>query len=117
MNERIGATPEHGHFLASVLAGQASRWNWAPGIDFTFREESFGSGVALRIARQAQPPGLYNRALAMRFQEARRYEGCYLCLASTETFIVWHAVREPCADADSLQGIVDRLLNLAGLER
>lgn len=116
MIELTEASSERGNFLASVLAGQASSWSWAPGIDFTFNEESVGSGVALNIKRQFQRPGLYDHALAKRFQEAMSYEGCYLCLDSWETFIVWHAVREECRDLASLQGIIDRLLDLAGLQ-
>ena len=115
MIEQIEASSERGSFLASILAGQASRWSWGPGIDFTFNQESVGSGVALNIKRQFQPPGLYARALAKRFQEALSYEGCYLCLDSGETFIVWHAVREECRDIATLQCIVNRLLDLAGL--
>lgn len=115
MTEQIEASADHNNFLAAVQAGQASRWNWAPGIDFTFSEERFGTGVALNIERQAQRPGLYDRALAKRFQEAMSYEGCYLCLDSRETFIVWHAVHEESYDVNSLQRIINRLLDLAGL--
>jgi hypothetical protein len=115
MIEPIEANSDHGNFLAAVLAGQASRWSWAPGIDFTFNEERVGWGVALNIKRQFQRPDLFASALAKRFQEAMSYEGYYLCLDSWETFIVWHAIQEEGRDLTSLQRIINRLLDLAGL--
>lgn len=115
MTERIETNSDQGHFLASILAGQASRWSWAPGIDFTFNEERIGWGVALSIEYQFQRPGQFASALAKRFQDAMDYEGCYLCLDGGEKFIVWHAVQEEYRDLTTLQRIINRLLELAGL--
>ncbi len=115
MIEQLKTHSDHENFLASVLAGEASRLSWAPGIDFTFSEERVGWGVALNIKRQVQRRDLFASALAKRFADALSYEGCYLCLDSWENFIVWHAVRQDSHDVGSLQRIMNRLLDLAGL--
>ncbi|MGE8187531.1 negative regulator of hrp expression HrpV [Pseudomonas sp. NPDC086278] len=114
MTESTLQMSDQQRFLNQVSEKRASKWQWAPGIEFVCRQESLGWALMLNIERQAQRPDLFSETLRRRFENAESYEGYYICLDSRRTFVVWHELDHTCQSAQ-LQSLVSQLLSLAGL--
>lgn len=93
---------------------RASTWQWSPGVDFIHDDASLGWGLALSIERRAQRPNLFSDTLRRRFEGLESYDGFYVCLDSQQRFVVWHELDVEDRSDNRLQGLLDKLLVLAG---
>lgn len=116
MTEVFFETSGQQEFLRYATESRASAWQWAPGIEFVCRKESIGWGIALNIHRQAQHSDLFSETLKRRFENVESYDGCYICLDSNYTLVVWHELHNGC-QSEQLHELLDQLLSLAGVKR
>jgi hypothetical protein len=116
MTETILRSSDQRDFLVSIGEQQPSTWQWAPGIDFVYRRDSVGWGLALMIERQAQRPNLFSDTLKRRFENVESYDGYYLCLDNQQRFVVWHELDRDYRREDTLHGLLSEFLTLTGFK-
>ncbi|WP_260954403.1 negative regulator of hrp expression HrpV [Pseudomonas citri] len=116
MNEVIIRSTDRQGFISRIGDGQASIWQWAPGIELVFREEGVGWGIALNIHRSAQRPNLFSDTLKRRFEDVESFDGYYICLDSQHTFVIWRALPGELRSSDTLEHLLTQVLELAGLK-
>ncbi|NVZ57180.1 transcriptional regulator [Pseudomonas edaphica] len=100
-------------FLADVRRGVAAHLQLLPGIHLCTLQAGTRPGLALHIAREALQAGQVQRALERRFEQAVRYDGCFVYLDAQGTLVIWRSLP---THHNALDSAVSRLLSLANLD-
>lgn len=100
-------------FLADVRSGVAAHQQLLPGIHLCTLQAGTRQGLALQVAREALQAGQVQRALEQRFEQAVRYDGCFVYLDAQGNLVIWRSLP---AQHDALESAISRLLSLANLD-
>ena len=103
-------------FQKNIIAGIATYWEIAPGIEFGLRREPHSVGLALQIQSQALRANQIQRALERRFAHPTDYDQLFVFLDPQRALVVWHALPDSPISAELLDEIQSRQLSLLGLE-
>lgn len=103
-------------FQKNIIAGIATYWEIAPGIEFCLRREPHSLGLALQIQSQALAINQVQRALERRFAQPSDYAQLFLFLDPQRALVVWQALPESPICSQMLDEIQSRQLALLGLE-
>lgn len=103
-------------FQRNIIAGVATYWEIAPGIEFGLRREPHSVGIALQIHSQALGANQIQRALERRFAHPIDYAQLFVFLDPQRALVVWHALPEAPITPRLLDEIQSRQLSLLGLE-
>ncbi|MBC3345613.1 MULTISPECIES: transcriptional regulator [Pseudomonas] len=103
-------------FQKNIIAGIATYWEIAPGIEFCLRREPHSVGLALQVQSQALGLNQIQRALERRFAHPSDFAQLFLFLDPQRALVVWQALPEPPISSQMLNEIQSRQLSLLGLE-
>lgn len=103
-------------FQKNIIAGIATYWEIAPGIEFCLRREPHSVGLALQIQSHVIGVNQVQRALERRFADSSDYAQLFLFLDPQSALVVWQALPESSISPQLLDEIQSRQLSLLGLE-
>lgn len=103
-------------FQKNIIAGIATYWEIAPGIEFCLRREPHSLGLALQIQSQALRANQIQHALERRFVQPTDYAQLFVFLDPQRALVVWHALPDSSITTELLDEIQSRQLSLLGLE-
>ncbi|MFL6965657.1 hypothetical protein ACJ6X8_05390 [Pseudomonas alvandae] len=103
-------------FQKNIIAGIATYWEIAPGIEFCLRREPHSVGLALQVHSQALRANQMQHALERRFAQPADYAQLFLFLDPQRALVVWQALPESPISSQMLDEIQSRQLALLGLE-
>ncbi|CAH0240941.1 hypothetical protein [Pseudomonas brassicacearum] len=103
-------------FQKNIIAGIATYWEIAPGIEFCLRREPHSVGLALQIQSQALHANQIQHALERRFAQPTDYAQLFVFLDPQRALVVWQALPDPPLSTELLDEIQSRQLSLLGLE-
>lgn len=103
-------------FQKNIIAGIATYWEIAPGIEFSLRREPHSAGLALQVQSQALRANQIQHALERRFANPTDYAQLFLFLDPQRALVVWHALPDSSISPELLDQIQSRQLSLLGLE-
>jgi hypothetical protein len=103
-------------FQKNIIAGIATYWEIAPGIEFCLRREPHSVGLALQIESQALRANQIQHALERRFAHPIDYAQLFVFLDPQRALVVWQALPDAPLSTELLDEIQSRQLSLLGLE-
>lgn len=103
-------------FQKNIIAGIATYWEIAPGIEFCLRREPHSVGLALQIQSQALRANQIQHALERRFAQSTDYTQLFVFLDPQRALVVWQALPDAPLSTELLDEIQSRQLSLLGLE-
>ncbi|AIZ34276.1 transcriptional regulator [Pseudomonas parafulva] len=103
-------------FQKNVIAGIASYWEIAPGIEFGLRREAHSVGLALQVQSQVLRANQIQQALERRFAHPQDYAHLYVFLDPQRALVVWQALPDVPLTPELLDDLQSRQLSLLGLE-
>lgn len=103
-------------FQKNIIAGIATYWEIAPGIEFSLRREPHSVGLALQIQSQALRANQIQHALERRFAHPTDYAQLSVFLDPQRALVVWQALPDAPLSTELLDEIQSRQLSLLGLE-
>ncbi|BBP62157.1 hypothetical protein [Pseudomonas sp. St316] len=103
-------------FQKNIIAGIATYWEIAPGIEFCLRREPHSVGLALQIQSQALRANQIQHALERRFAHPTDYAQVFVFLDPQRALVVWQALPDAPLSTELLDEIQSRQLSLLGLE-
>ncbi|SCW45959.1 transcriptional regulator [Pseudomonas sp. NFACC05-1] len=103
-------------FQKNIIAGIATYWEIAPGIEFCLRREPHSVGLALQIQSQTLRANQIQHALERRFAQPADYAQLFVFLDPQRALVVWQALPDAPLSTELLDEIQSRQLSLLGLE-
>lgn len=103
-------------FQKHIIAGVATYWEIAPGIEFGLRREAHSLGLALQVQSQVLRANQIQQALERRFAHPLEYAPLSVFLDPQRALVVWQALPDPPLTPEQLDQIQARQLSLLGLE-
>ncbi|MBT2340243.1 MULTISPECIES: hypothetical protein [Pseudomonas] len=103
-------------FQKNIIAGIATYWEIAPGIEFGLRREPHSAGLALQVQSQALRANQIQHVLERRFTHPADYAQLFVFLDPQRALVVWHALPDALVTPELLDDIQSRQLSLLGLE-
>jgi len=103
-------------FQKNIIAGIATYWEIAPGIEFGLRREPHSVGLALQVQSQVLRANQIQQALERRFANPLEYAHLFVFLDPQRALVVWQALPDSSITPELLDQIQSRQLSLLGLE-
>lgn len=98
-------------FQKNIIAGIATYWEIAPGIEFCLRREPHSVGLALQIQSQALRANQIQHALERRFAQPADYAQLFVFLDPQRALVVWQALPDAPLSTELLDEIQSRQLS------